>query len=159
MKNNSKIAEVFSLSMDELIENYKFIKYLEEHQIERRVYFDASDIIDMLQGINYLFRGYSLQKHRFYNKASMIHAMAYREWLGPIYLLSPHLAELVHKLKFNQHIFPENRKDKGRVTEDELYGTFFPEKMRFTRQYQASLVMAHLRVAAILLFTQILIQL
>lgn len=102
----------FIESKKETNENYKKWKALKKRSI--KFYFDTSDIIDILSGMKALspFNGSRQLKKEFYRKPKqLVYAVAYKNWLGPVGLLAPHLSELYEKLnhdKFTLHYKVEN---------------------------------------------------
>lgn len=120
--------ERYSNDYNKIISNYQLWKSINAQQTPVSTYFDASDLIDILHGIGSLHRGQALAD-RYRNLSTMVYALAYRNWLGPIEVLPPHLAELADKMQTNYspQLFPNgyNSRQFGEW-EDEFWGATQP---------------------------------
>ncbi len=93
---------------EDIIENFRFWKsYIYNKPGQHQFYFDTADIIDMLTGIQGLAQGYSFKWKLYDHPKQLVYAFAYREWLGSITLLQPHLTELYDKISTRHTLFPE----------------------------------------------------
>ncbi len=94
----------------DLANDIQFCEALNQLERERqRIYFDTAGVVDMLLGWDALMDvDARFIKLPFFNRKPMlICALAYKKWLGPIHLLSPHTEELNNKLLRDKRRFPE----------------------------------------------------
>ena len=84
------------------------------------VYFDTYDVIRLVQGIWAFEDGFKLNMNRFKEKATLVHSMAFKGWLGNIHMLAPHQDEFINKLRYQSHQFPPRRDLSFNELEQEL---------------------------------------
>lgn len=90
------------------------IQYIEDELIttkglKRRVFFDAYDIISMIQGVWHFNKDYHFAFEKFKNQKNCgIHGIAAKGWLGSISMLKPHQDEFIYKFTNNDIDFPKN---------------------------------------------------
>lgn len=106
----------------EIAEGMRFWKSLRQNdQIKPKIYFDSASLIDMLTGTGSVFRGGKFDDELYERSSNLVYALAYRNWLGDIYMLPPHTEELIDVLRFKQHLFPEDRANESKTQREELW--------------------------------------
>jgi len=94
-----------------------------EKNLVKQIYFDASDIIRMIQGITSYDTGIFLDFEKFkYSRNTLLHGFASRKWLGEIKMLKPHQDEFIYKITNSDDLFPkQNKYKKEDIENDFLY--------------------------------------
>ncbi len=92
-----------------------------QNNIERNIYFDTSGIIDMLTGLSGLLQGGKINWSVYHRPSTIVNALAYRNWLGAIYLLPPHTEELIRQIQENERLFPNYPAKSLKVDEEEFW--------------------------------------
>lgn len=116
--------ESYSSDYKKIISNYRLWRSLNARQTALRIYFDAADLIDILHGMGSLHRGQALSE-RYRSLSTMVYALAYRNWLGQIAVLPPHLAEFADKMQtsYSSQLFPNDfRSAQYNEWEKEFWG-------------------------------------
>lgn len=93
-----------------LAEDAHFYEYCRQHTGQttatNEIYFDASSLVDMLQGLQLVSINDELRDQDFSLSSWRVLAMAYRGWLGKINFLEPHYEELIDSLGEDRRVFP-----------------------------------------------------
>ena len=119
--------KIVSNSLFTLVNNY-YIQDLEDklirsNEVTKHVFFDTSEVIDMIMGIHAFDTGMAINKELFKKESTLVHALAYEGWLGKIRLLPPHQDELYHKITSDGMRFPKKRykEEEDRILTELLY--------------------------------------
>ncbi len=90
--------EYFAKNIDAVKENYQIWQSLNDKEVS--IFFDTADVIDLLIGMRAMSQlpGEPFRWKTYHDAKQLVYAMAYKGWLGPIRLLSPHLSELYDQL-------------------------------------------------------------
>lgn len=91
-------------SLNDVKEGFKFWKAVKDKTIH--LYFDSSSLVDMLVGIASLFQGKVFKDYSYNDSRNLVYAIAYRNWLGELYILPPHSEEILDTLQSNERLFP-----------------------------------------------------
>lgn len=88
----------FADNIDAVKENYQIWQSLGGKEVD--IFFDTADVIDLLIGMRAMSQlpGEAFRWKTYHDAKQLVYAMAYKGWLGPIRLLSPHLSELYDQL-------------------------------------------------------------
>lgn len=110
----------------EIANGIRFWQSLRQHeQVSPKIYFDSAGLIDMLTGTGSVFRGGKFDDNLYERSSNLVYALAYRKWLGEIYMLPPHTEELIDVLRLKEHLFPEQRSDESDKQQQELWHRLF----------------------------------
>lgn len=119
-----------------LIDDIHLQRELDQGQaVDKDIYFDTSSIIDMLTGMSGLFKGGKINWEYYSRTSPLVYALAYRNWLGPIFTLPPHTEELINQIQNNQRRFPEKLTEKVSILEKQFWG----ERRLKVHEYKAAL--------------------
>lgn len=89
----------------------------------QQVYFDTSSIIDLLQGLEGMFKGYRFNSKWYKSSSTLVNALAYSNWLDRIYTLPPHTDEVVKKIRFDKRIFPDKPSSEAQQFQEDFWGS------------------------------------
>jgi len=105
-----------------LVSNYN-IQAIEDKLASKDVYFDTSEVIDMIMGIQVFNEGLEVDRRRlFKRKSTLVHTLAYKGWLKKISLLPFHQDELHHKiLNDRSNRFPRQEPESEDLIAELLY--------------------------------------
>ena len=110
-------------SLEETVEGLRVWKQLREiPHLSVQIYFDSAAVIDMMIGSASVYKGHVFQPYLYERSANVVYALAFRKWLGDIYMLPPHTEEFVETLRFNPRLFPETGLDHAKTESDALWG-------------------------------------
>lgn len=106
----------------EMNEGLQFWNALQQlPNVKPKIYFDSAGGIDMLTGTGSVFKGNVFQTGLYSKDANLVYALAYRKWLGDIYMLPPHTEEFIESLQFNDRLFPSSRMNESQLQNKELW--------------------------------------
>jgi len=106
----------------EMNEGLQFWNALQQlPNVKPKIYFDSAGGIDMLTGTGSIFKGNVLQAKLYSQDANLVYALAYRKWLGEIYMLPPHTEEFIESLQFNDRLFPDSKTQEPSLQNQELW--------------------------------------
>jgi hypothetical protein len=110
-------------TVDDLSEGLKFWKLTKkDNAIAVNIFFDSSSLIDMLLGVGSLYRSQMFNESSYNNPCNLVYALAYRNWLGTIFLLPPHTEELIDNISNNNRLFPRsNNQDANKQQIEEMW--------------------------------------
>jgi hypothetical protein len=92
-------------------------------RFEKQFYFDTSSIIDMIHGFNAIIKKGVIDWRRYKKPATLVYALGYKNWLGPIFTLPPHMEEFISKIQSSRRAqFPEYPEEQGKVLENQFWG-------------------------------------
>lgn len=97
-----KIADSYTVQAEE---DLRKISSTNEKPFRREVYFDTTDIIQLIQGALSIYT-YRFDQQAFHAPSALVSALAFAKWLGPIHILAPHQDELINNLTKESHLFP-----------------------------------------------------
>ena len=107
---------------EETANGMHFWKVLQKNKnIKTKIYFDSAGAVDMLTGTFSVFKGNTFQRNLYERPSNLVYALAYRKWLGEIYMLPPHTEELIDTLYFNERVFPQNTTKENQLQNQELW--------------------------------------
>ncbi len=98
------------------------LKEAEQEGAKPRIFFDTYGAIDMLTGLVKLGQGGRFQMGLFNAQETLAYALAFKSWLGKIYLLPPHTGELIFKIRSNDGILFGGKAADFEVREREMWG-------------------------------------
>ncbi|GJM32420.1 MAG: hypothetical protein DHS20C18_14210 [Saprospiraceae bacterium] len=84
---------------------FEFQKELDEdYGDKKQIFFDSSSVISMAAGLTDMFHG-KFRNSFYKDPQTLLLSCVYQGWLGPIYLLPPHLQEFIDK-RDSSRLFP-----------------------------------------------------
>ena len=89
--------------------------------IEKQVFFDTSSVLDLLLGVHSIIRANQFRRSAFNMHVTLLHAMAYRNWLGEIFTLPTHTDELVNKIQLSKGLLGNHVNNNKEALENELW--------------------------------------
>lgn len=93
----------------------------EQRLLNTEIYFDTSSVIKMLMGIGGLLKGSKINWDDFHSHSTIVHALAYNNWLGAIHTLPPHTTELLNKIQSKTPPLEERIPDEHIIQEKEFW--------------------------------------
>lgn len=101
----------------------KDLETAQKEHILPQLFFDTYGAIDMLSGLAKFGQGSPFKKDQFKASSTLVYALSYRNWLGPIHLLPPHTEELIFKIKSNDSLlFREKPEPDLEALQEEMWG-------------------------------------
>jgi hypothetical protein len=93
---HSKTFEIINRP-EEFINIYKFqLELDDEMKYKKEIFVDSSDFVHMILGINNYYKILDeFQTDLFHKKMTMLHSLIYKEYLGSVKLLNPHMFEFL----------------------------------------------------------------